>query len=250
MQADIALLLDLQSVSQELRHQRERVSACTRRIAELEKAREAAIRQVERLERELEEVRKGLREGETELRAVEEKLAALRRRSEEVRTPKEYDAVQHELAAIEKRRSELDDRLLALMERQDQLQPLIAVRHSELEESLQEIARESERLTAARADAEKLVEGLAGDEKRLLGQVSEEIRDIYMRLLEKQTMPIVVPARDSGCTGCGTLVPMATLQMLKLTGEVMLCPQCRRLLYYNQAASSKQGADSATDDTY
>jgi predicted nucleic acid-binding Zn-ribbon protein len=248
MQADIALLLDVQSVSRELRHQRERVAACTRRLAELEKAREAAKRQVERLEHELEQTRKGLREGETELRAVEEKLAALKRRSGEVRTSKEYEAVEHELATIEKRRSELDDRLLALMERQEQLQSLIPVRRAELEERLQEIARESERLAVARADAEKLVEGLATDERRLLGQLSDELHDIYMRLLEKQTMPIVVPVRDSGCPGCGTVVPVATIQMLKLTGEVMLCPQCRRLLYYDKAASSKQGTESATDD--
>jgi len=137
---------------------------------------------------------------------------------------------------------------LALMERQEQLQSLIPVRRAELEERLQEIARESERLAVARADAEKLVEGLATDERRLLGQLSDELHDIYMRLLEKQTMPIVVPVRDSGCPGCGTVVPVATIQMLKLTGEVMLCPQCRRLLYYDKAASSKQGTESATDD--
>lgn len=235
MKVDLEKLLALQEVTAERRKLKERTVACSRRLAEIATLEKGLQAEIQTLEEKLMRLKKEIRDGESELAAVEEKLAKAKARLNLAKSEKECTAAQHEIETLEDKRSQLDEQLLRHMDEQEQVERELAKKKEHATKAFAEWSRERERLEVARQQAEELYKALAGDEERFTTQIGSELADIYRHILEKQHWPAVVAIKDGACGGCGTLLPVNFVHQLKLSHEVEMCPQCRRLLHFPSA---------------
>ncbi|MGB9691002.1 MAG: zinc ribbon domain-containing protein [Candidatus Sumerlaeaceae bacterium] len=236
MKCDLGRLLELQRVTTDLRRYKERSALCARKIQEIEKNTARLNEELATTQSKLSYVQKQLRDGEMELKNLEEKQTALKKRSAVVRTPKECEALEHEISVLEQKRSAIEEQLLTLMEENEKLERFVEQKKREIDEARAQFEAERKRVNETHQQANALVHALAQDETRLLSELGEEIAEIYRRLMGRMDLPAVVPIVQATCGGCGTQLPIHFVQELKRSGEVEICPHCRRLVYYGQPA--------------
>jgi hypothetical protein len=224
-------LLALQARDLELRKAERSLGSFPVERSKVEAEREAA-------EKEFEDARSGVKAKEVERERLEadaeaarEKIRRLRNQQLEVRKNDAYEALTHEIQALEESVDRTEERELALLDEIDAANQELAGKRKETEDRVEKLDR---RLGKIEKDEESFRERLAGlrkevEEKR--GKVDPELLSWYDSLWRQiKRPPVVVPLEDQKCGGCH----------LRVSNEIdadvhafkpVACDQCGRLLY-------------------
>ena len=112
------------------------------------------------------------REIDKELAVVQGRLSKFKGQLMEVKTNKEYQAMQHEIAAAEQGVREHEDRLLDRMEEQETLAAELKASDAALKSEQAEVARERKSIEAERGELERKLEQQTSDRAALAAQIS------------------------------------------------------------------------------
>ena len=149
-----------------------------------------------------------------------------------VANAKELEAIQHEIASLNDRRSRTEDELLELMERREDLE----ARASSLErdagemrarleevggESVRELERTEADLTERRAERE-----------RLAPEFDDELLELYEDLRRQKKGIAAAALVDGVCQACHEQLSALELARLKKTDGVRRCEHCRRIVVF------------------
>jgi predicted nucleic acid-binding Zn-ribbon protein len=151
-------------------------------------------------------------------------------RLREIKTQKEYQAVQREISAAKKLLTEFEEQSLHLMSRLEEMSTLLESEtaallalEGEAGASVAEVNEELERISRAieleHVTREKLVAEIPANLLRRYGLLREQRRGIA-----------VVEARDGSCLGCNLQIPPQMYNLLFRGEEIQTCPHCQRLL--------------------
>lgn len=215
------------------------------RIKELEKeARDIPARKKKELTRlhehqhQLEEAEEGvkrhqvsLQELELENQTGEEKIVKLRQQQMEIKTNKEFKAMEQEIAGAKMKMSGLEDRELELMEMLDAQRKEVDAKKKALadEDALvqRDIVELDERLKAIEAELER--ERTAREEKAAL-VTSAPLLAKYNRLIRGKDRALV-PLEGMVCGGCHMHLPPSVGHDIQHEDQVVTCSYCARILY-------------------
>ncbi|MBE3590082.1 MAG: hypothetical protein IMW98_04565 [Firmicutes bacterium] len=230
---DFARLWALQDVDVRLDEVTARLEAVEsgRAWAEASARRAEADARVERLEREIEEWEKRRRAAERERRAAEDEAARMRERlyGGAVRSAREIDSVERQIAAARERAGRLETEELEAMERLDELRA--------------RLGRAAEAAAAA-ARAEEEERSRALGEREALAAAAAELRARREELqagLPAALLREYENARGAGrgrglarteggvCRACGVELPRSTWQRVQ-RGALERCERCQRIL--------------------
>jgi uncharacterized protein len=190
--------------------------------------RNAILARLEQTESALAHKRAGL---ELELKTREAQREKFNKQTMMVKTAKELDAINHELATVEADISRLEEQLLALMEEEERADADLKAKKTAAEKLASRAAVEAKRLTTLRDEADALLAGLREDRIVALNQLDDEVRNKYERLLKKPGLPVLASLKDDACGGCGAILPAHTGIQVRSDGvEVIQCPRCLRFL--------------------
>ena len=190
-------------------------------------------------------LRIALEDLDTEISRVESEIDAVRHREERDRSllqtvadSKQLADLQHELGTLERRQSSLEDSLLEVMERREQLQA----------EQTAELAV-IETLQADLATAQRAIDGILGDidhVRRLhLSRRDELISALdpdLVALYERQRAnggPGAGPLQGRRCGACRIEIDRGELSRIAVAAEdeVLRCPECGAILLRVKGAS-------------
>lgn len=160
----------------------------------------------------------------TKLKGLEKDLYSGR-----IRVPKELGSLQQEIAAVKTRRSQLEDRVLVLMEKIEAAHAAIA----QLTVLYQKTATEwkSRQLELDRniqAGKQTLV-NLAQKRAALLPSIASDSLQIY-QIVKQRKGSAVAKVEQGICRGCRILLPANELQAAR-SGKLVQCSSCGRILY-------------------
>jgi uncharacterized protein len=203
---------------EDLRAARERVNALEERVGELRLALDSVAQEQTRLE--------------NEVGSLEAKIAAEERRLFDgtVANPKELESIQHEIEALRRRKSTIEDEVLVQMERREDMEsrlPPIEAELTEARERMQEIGRESVRELEGigRALAERTAE-----RSNLVSQIDEELLELYEDLRAQKRGVGAAALVDGVCQGCHQKLSPLELERIKHAEGIRRCEYCRRIL--------------------
>lgn len=195
---------------------RARLEALTREHEDAEKAR---ILRDEKLNVE----RKNLRSLEGDLKTAEDRIVAETKKIDAVTSMKAATAMEHELAALTKKKDEIEEKMLEVMERIETFEKdSVAVPDDERADLLKEIA-------AVESEIADRIAVIEGERALLLAEITPEWRARYDSL----DVPNPISRADAGaCIKCrGMLKPNS---LSKLTAGVpAVCENCKRILLPN-----------------
>ncbi|MBN1545791.1 MAG: hypothetical protein JW902_03940 [Syntrophaceae bacterium] len=177
------------------------------------------------------------KEREDSLKKGQELLKKTKARQFEVKTNKEYEAILKEIEVIEAKNSQAEDQIITLLDEIDRGKASFV--HSEKEFKDVQRRYESDKKMIedelGTLDSELKVLQEKGDMARLkidsaLLKKYETIKNINMGLA-------VVPAWKEVCQGCHMNIPPQLYNELQKTVQLITCPNCNRILYWENQNS-------------
>jgi uncharacterized protein len=203
----------------------QRLAEVNEALAELEADLQIANRQNDEVSHEQERL-----EGEIEL--LDQKIGREEQRmySGSVANPKELSSLQAEVESLKRKKSSMEDQLLEVMERKEQMGDTIQNLSAEREEA----ARESAALTAK-------VEGLTSEidselkthesaRVEIASTIPDELLSLYDKLRETKHGVGAAALENGTCQGCHTKLPAKEVERVKAEGGLQRCDNCRRIL--------------------
>ncbi len=149
-----------------------------------------------------------------------------------ITNPKDLSSLQHELGALDRRISTLEDEELEIMEQLEEAQS----RFSAVSTEADRVGAELEHETSARDSAVEVIEAEATTVRKerdeLAGQVPGDLRDLYDKVRSQHGGLGAAALRARRCEGCHLEINGADLRELtdKPDDEVLRCPECSRIL--------------------
>jgi predicted nucleic acid-binding Zn-ribbon protein len=149
-----------------------------------------------------------------------------------VTNPRDLEHLQHELVALDKRVSDLEDVELEVMERLEQTQSDLEAARAELERVEQRRvdldATRAARLEELRAEAAKLKQQRA----LVVADLPPDLLALYEKLREQKGGVGAALLRQRRCSGCSLQIDTQELSSIAAlpSNEVVRCEECSRIL--------------------
>ncbi|GGH36103.1 zinc ribbon domain-containing protein [Microbacterium album] len=181
---------------------------------------------------------------EGDVAVVEARRARDAERLAATSSPKDAQGLERELASLDRRRSDLEDAQLDLMERLEQAEAALAEQQALLDETTSEGQRLSAEAKQVVASATAELETIARDRAAVAGKVGAELLALYDRLAARG--PGAALFTRGMCGGCHMVLAGSDLATLRATPEdqVAFCPECGCILV--RTAESGLGTESAS----
>ncbi|NWF69842.1 MAG: hypothetical protein HXY40_12225 [Chloroflexi bacterium] len=149
-----------------------------------------------------------------------------------VRNPKELQDMQQEIAALKKRKGELEDHLLAVMMEVEEAENHLAACEAQLKSAQSQQSGAEEQLLQEQAGVQEQVKTLQSQRSAALTHVTPESLKLYTALRPKKANQPVAVMKGNSCQTCGVEQEMAVAQQARQGQKLTFCTSCERILVY------------------
>lgn len=177
-------------------------------------------------------------DGQTARRALEKDLASVQARLSkfkdqlmEVKTNREYQAMQHEIEAAQQEVRGVEDRILERMVEADDLAVSIKEAERAQAEAQKEVAGERRKMEADIARLQEELQRSGGQRDRILAELSPPVLAIYQTVAAKRRGVAVAEARSGICTICQVRLRPQVYNDILRNDTIIQCDSCQRILY-------------------
>ena len=231
MHHDLEQLIRLQALESERDTRRRAIDALPARREAIEARlaeREAAVAAAKQRAADNQVARRAI---EKDLAVVQGRLSKFKDQLMEVKTNKEYTAMQHEIATATADVRRYEDQLLERMVDADELSSSLKTAERELAVAKTEVASELAALEAERVEIERGLNQAASQRDALAAEMSPDLLAQFEQVRVKRGSA-VAEARDGHCTVCHVRLRPQIYNQIRLNTEIHRCDSCGRVLYY------------------
>jgi uncharacterized protein len=232
MNADLERVIALQRLDST-------VHSAERRLAE-EPARERAFEaRLEGARQHLTTAKERLTENQNARRAIEKdvavqqgRLSKFRDQLMEVKTNREYQAMQHEIEIAQNEVKALEERILERMLEADDLAAIVKRVEGELSAEQKKIDAERRDMAAEHAELTASLAKNAADRTALVAAIDKRVLSIFDIVSQRRHGVAVAEARDGICTICHVRLRPQVFNTIRGNDEIIQCDSCQRILYF------------------
>ncbi|MBI4342201.1 MAG: hypothetical protein HY599_02405 [Candidatus Omnitrophica bacterium] len=237
MAEQLETLKRLQTLDSELFELRRQQDEKPRELEQVEADAAAQEARVKEADAKLKTVQLAQREKEVELQGKEGSVKKLQGQLFQVKTNKEYSAMQHEIEALKADNSLLEEAILkefdaieaAAKERQAQQRRLAEVQ--------ERLTQERQRIEGELSAIGEQVARLERQRQTLLPDVPPKALSLYERILRIREGIALVPLLNDACGGCHRRLPPQVINLVHLNTDLVTCEACNRILYFDATHS-------------
>lgn len=208
---------------------------------------EQARKRSEDLKTLLETIAVERRSSEQDLSAHESHVQKMRGRLNELKTNKEYQAHLFEIEMANKKKDALEERVLLAMERGEEKQKELEEVEKLLQDVTQTLEQEKVDLEALSAKLTDEVTRMEQEKKSLLASLEKPVYHRYSILKSSLKLIVVATVHGETCQGCQLQIPPQLIASVKRADELLTCPYCYRILYYEEALNETSECLSAQE---
>lgn len=205
------------------------------RLAELNRAEEAAKAELDVNQAELDELlkrRKNLEEIADNARA---RLRRAENRLMGAKTSREYQAANAEIEDNKDALKDNDDQLLEVMERQEKLEAVVGALQKTFAQASAQANEQRAVLDKRYLDLEAETGRLQAKRGEIVGQVEAPLLKEYDFIRQRRDGVALSAVSQGICTVCHMIIPPQQYNELQRMDKIMSCPSCRRLIYWADA---------------
>jgi uncharacterized protein len=188
-------------------------------------------------------------QAEADRRALDKDLAAIRaRRSKfldqtiEVKTNREYHALQHEIEMADEEIKRLEDRILENMLALDDIGASIENAGAAQKEAARSVNDQKQALEADRTRAESSLEEIARERQALVAKISPAAYAVFDTVSRGRRSPAVAAVVGGLCSVCHVRVRPQIDQDVRRREQIVQCESCTRILYHPAVSAPSGGA--------
>lgn len=238
-----AKLLKLYRVDQKLNGLKRRLRSAERYLAQQDLELEHLGARHASLDKQLRQLQASIHNDETQIKNYDERIATNRERMNTAATSKEHSALLTEVNTIKADRALIEERVLDMVSKADELNDEVTRVDTEIEE------RQKVREVAVKERDEREAE--IGDKVTVLEEErAEALKDVpadtlaqYDQLTETalEDDEVMAPVNEEDrrnkeytCGACYTLLPVEQVNVLLNRGTLQICPSCSVILYIEE----------------
>ena len=247
MNFQLSLLVQLQQLDLKLHDLEKQQQRIPQRLQAVQLPVEQARKRLEELKTLQETIAAERRSSEQDLSAHESHVHKMRERLNELKTNKEYQAHLFEIEMAHKKKDALEERVLLAMEQGEEKRKEWEEVEKLLQDLTQTLEQEKVELDALSG---KLTDEITRTEQEKNGLLTSLEKRVYHRYsMLKSSLKLVVVATVQGetCQGCQLQIPPQLVASVKRADELLTCPYCHRILYYEEALREAPGSLSAQE---
>ncbi len=189
---------------------------------------------------ELEKAEKDCRDTEAEIQVHDQRIKTSRERLKQVKTNREYQALQREIDDGKKRKEELETLLLQYLEQQEKAAKVFKEQQIDFDQFVEKIKADKEDIDRKSETHKKLLEKYKKQKETIGRDLKPELLKLFNEIAESNGGLVVAPVRDEVCMGCFMNIP-PQLYIDVLRGKsLIMCPQCNRILYYAEEDTDEE----------
>jgi len=242
MHPDLERVIHLQQIEDAAERARRTIADEPVRQQELAAALEAARQALETERGRLAINHAARRDIEKELAMQQARLSKFRDQLMEVKTNREYQAMQKEIETAQAEIRKQEDRLLERMLEFDEV--TLHVKQAEQAYLHDQAENEAERakLAAQLVEAQTAIGRLAAERTALAATISPPVLAVFDRVLKYRKISAVTPVRGGRCSACQILIRPQTVNELRRNEIIFQCESCLRILYYEDVPATADPA--------
>jgi len=231
---EVSQLVELQAVDTQLQDLNELLGDLPRKVDKLRQEEESLINAVDKGKNRLKEIKLALNKAEHRMAEIKQKIDKLKDQLSLVTSNKQYDALTQEIEYLKQEMDEVELEDLELEEEKETLQ-------NDLQEKEENLESLSEDLSTRRGRLEDLI-AKSADKKSELEKEREEksihidpsVLGRYMRIRDARDGLAVVNLNGHSCSGCGSVVPIQSVSVIRKKTLLYNCDICSRFLYFDK----------------
>jgi len=229
---EIEKLVRLQEIDSEIFACAEVIERFPSRKSQMEKSIENASQDIAFIKKEQKKIQVEKKERDLELESIEDEIKKLQKRLDDVKTNKEYTAILSEIESLKKKKGEIEDVILVLMEKEDEINKKLAEFSKKEEETKKEIGDRIAEETKKVEEIKKRLEEKKAEREQMVSQIRKDVYDIYEKIRAgKKDGVAICKLEGQSCTGCSMFVPVYIAEKVKAKKELVHCENCSRILY-------------------
>jgi predicted nucleic acid-binding Zn-ribbon protein len=157
-----------------------------------------------------------------------------------VKTQREYEALDKEIQDAsgkeQQYRKDLQREERILSDLDDQMKQNAAL----IEAQESELAERRAKIEAEIAEKQKQISGLVKQEKELTPDLDSEVLFKFERIIRNKMGRGIVAIKGNVCQGCHMILPVQFANDVRLGQDIVFCPYCSRILYYEEAEQGEE----------
>jgi predicted nucleic acid-binding Zn-ribbon protein len=236
MRETLDLLLSLQQIDDEI----DALKADEEEIPRLKQEAETQARELE--ERVKAHRQEGLdlaklrKDREVEMEATAQKKAKFQGQQFQVKTNREYEALQHEITSLDAQVSGFEDQILEILDRSEKVAKSIAEEERALAAAVEKVKQEHAELDRKEARLAQEIAVKADARASLASGLESPLLVRYERIREVKDGLAVTTIQNGACGGCFRRIPPQEMQILRRSDRILACEGCGRLIMWKEEA--------------
>ena len=227
----IKILAELQKIDFEIYGFKKELEAHPVRQKKMDEDFERKKNTLKNAEAALKEVQLMLKEKEVDLQSKEEKIKKLQGQLYQLKTNKEYAAMEFEIKALKADNSLLEEEILKLMETLDASKAAVTREKSTLASEETKFKEASNALKKEAEGFQARVTELEGKRQAYRPNIEPKLLAQYEKLLKNREGLALAPVKNNTCGGCHLGLPPQVVNEIQMHEKLIVCESCARILY-------------------
>lgn len=173
---------------------------------------------------------------ELELKSMEVEINKLRLQMNQVKTNKEYSAIKNEIGGKEANKSVLEDEILSMMTKYEEIQQRYKSFEKEIEHEGLQLKELQKQVDADQNVRETEINELKKKHDKYASMLDYDVLQQYNRLVSHKDAVAIVGVVNKVCQGCFLSVTAQTLNQLMSDKALTFCHSCGRILYLDSGS--------------
>lgn len=249
MNQNLSPLIELQKLDlriAEIKDQR-------RKIPERLQAIEAPLQEARQLHQQtgasVETLVKERRSCEQDLEAHEAHTEKMKSRLSELKSNKEYQAHLFEIEVANKKKGDIEEKILLCMEKIEQLQRTAKEAQEKLSAIEKTFAQEKQTLDELEHRLSTELANLEAQQQARSAHVEKGLLTRYNSIKASRKDHALAEIKEGICSGCRLQLPPQLISEVKRAEELHTCPYCRRMLYWDGQIPVESAGEHEVDKT-
>ncbi len=233
MSPDLDRLIRLQHLETAIAGARATIAAHPARLAEADARLSDAQRVVDQAREKLKASQESRRELEKSAALYQGRLTKFKDQLSAVKTNREYQAMQHEIATAQAELGAAEEKVLERMMEADTLAADVKQAEAALAVQQKAIEAEKKALAEEMADVERSLQASRASRDVLVGEISPQLLMLFEQISKvRKGQAICSATRDGLCSVCHVRLRPHVFQQVRQNDAIIQCDSCQRILYY------------------
>ena len=229
--AFIAVLKQAQVLDKEIYDLNALVESVPREIKALNDEFNEQKATLDRLSQELRAIQLRQKELDNDLKTREGNISKLDAQCAQVKTNKEYAALQQEIKSFKADVSMVEEKIILIFDEIDAHQAKVNIEKERLKKEEIEVTKRKKELEDTKVASAQRVKDLVNQRTEILRQIDREVVAQYENIVKHKQGLALSPVQDENCGVCQMTIRPQVQNEVKLGDRMVFCESCGRILY-------------------